>query len=72
MQEKFLEFVAEVMDVEVSELTMETAYGDYDPWDSMMMLTLIMEMEDEYDVTIPMEEVGKIKTLKDLYAYVEG
>lgn len=72
MKDKFLEFIASVMDVEVSEISLETTYGDFEPWDSMMMLTLIMETEDEYDVTIPMEEVGKIKTLNDLFAYVEG
>ena len=46
---------------------MNTEYKVYEPWDSLMMMTLIMEVEDEYEVSIPLEMVGKIKTLKDLF-----
>lgn len=67
METKFLEFVADVMEVESDELSMNTEYKVYEPWDSLMMMTLIMEVEDEYEVSIPLEMVGKIKTLKDLF-----
>jgi acyl carrier protein len=39
-------------------------------WDSLMMLTLIMELEAEYGKTIPLEKLGKVKTLSDLYEIV--
>lgn len=70
MEEKFLEFVAEVFEVSTEEISMETAYGEFEEWDSLMMLTLVMEIEEEYGVRIPMEKVGKIKTLYDMFSFI--
>lgn len=67
MEAKFLEFVAEIMEIEVDEISMETEYKVYEKWDSLMMMNLIMEVEDEYSISIPLETAGKIKTLKDLF-----
>ena len=66
--EKFLEFVADIM--ELDSVTMDFRYKD-DPWDSMMMLTLVMELEAEYGVTIPMEKLGNVNTLADMYDFVK-
>ena len=67
----FIEFVADVMDVDASEISMETVYKEYEKWDSLMMLTLVMEIEAEYNVTIPVEQLGSVKTLGDLYEFVK-
>ena len=69
--EIFIKFVADLFDCDPSELTLETADEQHEKWDSMMMLRLIMETEEEYGVSIPIEEVGKIKVLADLYKYVK-
>ena len=39
-------------------------------WDSLMMITLVMELEAEYGVSIPLEKMGGVKTLRDLYDLV--
>ena len=67
----FLTFVAEIMGVDAEELTEDTAYKEYEPWDSLMMLTLVMELEAEYGVSVPMEKLGTVKTLGDLYQLVQ-
>ena len=66
--EHFLEFVAEVMEKDPSEINLGIVYKEFDGWDSLMMLTLVMEIEAEYGVSIPLEKVGEVKTLADLYA----
>ena len=66
MQE-FLEFVAGVMQVVPSELSGETRFKEFKKWDSLMHMRLVMEIEEEYDVEIPIEEVPTIKTLNDFY-----
>lgn len=68
MQE-FLEFIAAVMKVDVSELNEETAFKVHPKWNSLMHMKLVMSVEDEYDTEIPLEQVPHIKTLKDLYQY---
>lgn len=67
----FLSFVADVMGVDVSDITPDIEYKEFEKWDSLMMLTLIMEMEAEYGISIPMESVGHVKTLSDMYEFVK-
>ena len=66
--EKFLELVADIM--EEDHVTMDMPYKE-GKWDSIMMLTLVMELEAEYGVSIPMESLGRVKTLADLYEFVK-
>lgn len=65
--EHFLEFVAEIMEVEPVMISMATEYRNFEKWDSFMMLTLVMELEQEYEVSIPMEELNHVETLADVY-----
>ena len=65
---RFLEFVAEVM--EEDSVSMDMSYKE-GKWDSLMMLTLVMELEAEYGVSIPMEGLGNVKTLADMYEFVK-
>lgn len=67
----FLDFVANVMGVDCSELSEETAYGEFEKWDSLMQMRLVMEIEEKYGVDIPIEEVSRIKRLKDFYEYIQ-
>lgn len=71
MEKEFLKFVAEIMGVDESELSMETKYKEFEPWDSLMMMTLIMELEAEYDIDIPIERIGDYKMLQDLFQLIE-
>ena len=69
--EEFLEFIAGVMEVDLSELSEDTAYGEFEKWDSLMHMRIIMEVEDEYGIEIPIDEVPELKTLKAIYAYTK-
>lgn len=68
MEQKFLDFVAGIM--EEDSVTMDMPYKEGN-WNSLMMLTLVMEVEAEYSVSIPMEEIENVKTLADIYAFVK-
>lgn len=70
MGQKFLEFVAEVLDRDVSELSMESSYKNGD-WSSLMHLRLMVELCDEFDVDIPSDQLKNIDTLQDFYSYLE-
>lgn len=68
----FINFIASVMEVDPSELNEDTAYGQYDKWDSLMHMRMVMEIEEEYNTEIPIDEVPNIKTLKDFYKYIKA
>ena len=66
--DKFLKIVTEIMEVDHATMDMKYKEGI---WDSLMMLTLVMELEAEYNVVIPIESLDKIETLADLYELVK-
>ena len=72
MEEKFLKTVADSMEVDVEEISMNTAYKEYEPWDSMAMMNLIMDLEEAFGVSIPIERIYVVKTLRDLYEIIKG
>lgn len=63
--------MAKVMEVDPSELSENTSYGQFEKWDSLMHMRIVMEMEDEYNIEIPIDDVPNIKTIKDFYTYIE-
>lgn len=66
--EKFLELVAEVFEVEPEEVKMETVFREELPeFSSLVGFSLIVMMEDEYGVKVPVEEFLECKTVGDLY-----
>lgn len=66
--EKFIELVAEVFEVEPEEITMDTVFREeIDGFCSLMGFSLIVMMEDEYDVQVSVDEFLKCKTVGDLY-----
>lgn len=40
--------------------------------DSLSVLTLLMTIEEEYDITIPDEELAKFRTVGDIVEFLEG
>ena len=68
---KFIEFVSNIFEVDPSELSEDTAFGQHEKWDSLMHIRLVMEIEDEYNIEIPIDDVPNIKTLKDFYQYIK-
>lgn len=70
--EKYLEFVASVLEVSVESLSLETAYESIPQWDSVMHLRLVMELGAEFNVDIPLEKVPELDTLAKFYEYVKG
>ena len=65
--QKFLELVAEVFEIESDEITMETVFRDLDDFSSLVGFSLIVMMEDEYDVKVSVDEFMKCDTIGDLY-----
>ena len=67
----FLSFLAVILDVDKSTLTLETSQDDVETWDSLMQLRLLGEIEAKYGVMIPMERISTIKKLNDFYQYIK-
>ncbi|MGN0622916.1 MAG: acyl carrier protein [Oscillospiraceae bacterium] len=70
--EKVRDIVAEQLDVDAEEITMESSIVDDLGADSLDVVDLVMSIEEEFDVEIPDEDVENIKTVGDIVKYVES
>ena len=70
--EKLQQIIAEVLNIEPDEITMNTTFVDDLGADSLDVVDLLMSIEDEFEVEIPDEEVENIKTVGALVEYIEG
>ena len=67
MKEKIIEVLSNHLDIDASEITDNTTFDDLGA-DSLDIVEILMEMEDEFDVKIEAEKAGK--TVSDLAAYI--
>ena len=71
IQDRVLAIVAEQMNVGAETITPQTSFVNDLGADSLDTVELVMEFEDEFDLTIPDEEAEKILTVGDAIKYVE-
>ena len=63
--EKLKNIIAEVLNVDADEITMDTTFVDNLGADSLDVFQIIMGIEEEFDIEIPNEEAEKIVTVGD-------
>ncbi len=68
--EKIATLLAEKLECEVSEITMETKFGDLGI-DSLDVMELLMSLEEELGTEIEMGE-NRVDTVADLVAMIEN
>ena len=69
-QERVVAIVAEQMNVSPDSVTEQTSFVNDLGADSLDTVELVMEFEDEFDLTIPDEQAEKILTVGDAIKYV--
>lgn len=62
----------DVFDDDAITVTEATTAADIDGWDSLMHITLISAVEDEFDVSFQMKEVVKMKNVGDMADIIEN
>ena len=67
----FLSFVAELFEVSQDSISLDTKYQSIPQWDSLMQLRLVAEIEELYNVEIPIDLIPDMKVLRDFYCYIE-
>ena len=64
------EIIAEVIDVDRSQVTDDATRETLPSWDSLSHLQIIAEIESEFGIKIPFEDVSKIHTVADFSRYI--
>ena len=64
--ERLNQVFREVFDDDAITVTEETTAADVAGWDSLMHITLIAEVEEEFDMKFPMTSVVGMKNVGDM------
>ena len=70
--DKVVGIVSEQMGVDKAEIKKETSFVNDLNADSLDTVELVMEFEDEFNMSIPDEEAEKIQTVGDAVDYIMG
>jgi len=69
--EKIKKLLADQLDVEEDDMTMDTNIAKDLGADSLDVVELLMSIEDEFEVEIPDEEIENIRTIGELTEYIQ-
>ena len=71
VEERVIEIVCENLAVSKDQVKRETSFIDDIGADSLDIVELIMELEEEFEITIPDDQAEKIKTVGEAIDYIE-
>lgn len=70
--EKLKKVIAEVLNVDPDEITMETTFVDDLGADSLDVFQIIMGIEEEFDIEIPADKAEKITNVEEAVELIKG
>lgn len=70
--EKLKKVIAEVLNVDPEEISMDTTFMDDLGADSLDVFQIIMGIEEEFDIEIPAEKAEKITTVEEAVELIKS
>ena len=70
IEDKVIDIISEQMGADKAEITRDTSFINDLNADSLDTVELVMEFEDEFDMSIPDEEAEKIQTVGAAIDYI--
>lgn len=71
--EEFIELFAELFDeTDTSTLTPDTRFRDLDEWSSLMALSVMAMVDDEFDIQLTGDEMRSANTINELYTIINN
>lgn len=70
--EKLKKVIAEVLNVDPDEITLETTFLDDLGADSLDVFQIIIGIEEEFDIEIPAEKAEKITTVEEAVELIKA
>ena len=71
IETKVIDIVADQMGVDKSQITRETAFTDLNA-DSLDIVELVMEFEDEFETPIPDDQAEKIQNIGQAIDFIKA
>jgi acyl carrier protein len=71
VEERVIDIVCENLGVNKEQVTRQTSFVEDVGADSLDIVELVMELEEEFEITIPDDQAEKIKTVGEAIDYIE-
>lgn len=65
-------FANQFDDTDASEIQADTVYKELDEWSSLIALSVIAMVDEEYDITIKGDDIRNSNTVEDLFNVVKA
>jgi acyl carrier protein len=72
MNEFLANFAEQFEDTDASEFKADTVFKELDEWSSLIALSVIAMVDEEYDVTLKGDDIRSSNTIEDLYNIVKS
>lgn len=72
MEEKIIALICEKLNKKKEDVKSTSRLVEDLGADSLDFVELVMAFEDEFNVTLPDEDVGKLKTIGDIVEYIKN
>lgn len=72
MLEKMRTILAQQLDLDENDITLESSFKDDLEADSIDLLELLMTLEEEYEIEIPAEDMEQLTTVGAVIDYLHG
>ena len=70
---EFIEnFANQFDDTDASEFKADTVFKELDEWSSLIALSIIAMVDEEYDITIKGDDIRNSRTIEDLFNAVKS
>ncbi len=71
MEEKIIKLIADILQVPVSEVTVDTEIGELDEWDSLRNVAIFMEIQKQFNISITQAMLVDLENVADIIDLVE-
>lgn len=65
---KVKDILSAIIDVPVDQISDDATMDDLESWDSLAQMNLVIALEEEFQVTIPDDEVGTLLSMQLIVA----
>lgn len=71
MEEKVIEMLEEILELDEGELTIDTDLSEVEEWDSISKLALMAEIKKNWKKNLTVDEIKKFQQVKDICEFLK-
>ena len=69
--DKIFEIFGDILDLNKDNFNLDTKPSDFDEWDSVATVNIIIALEGEFGVKFKLEDIQQLKKIKDFVELLE-